>query len=471
MIWVIARKEILELSRDRRLQVAVAVLWLLFICGAAFGTRHYLGQTAQAHAAASAERQRWLDQGEKHPHLAAHYGVFSFRSPRPLSIADSGVESYLGSTIWLEAHKQNETLYRPAEDAAAYQRFGGLTIAAALQTLVPLLIIVLGFAAFAGERERGTLRQLLSLGIMPRDLLLGKALAAGAILLAVCLPALGFAIAAIVSLAPSAYLGDELARAALMAAVYSAYLGGFIFLTLAASAYFQSSRSALVSLLAFWALSTLILPRTVSDLAKALYPTGAGLEIRHALEAHLAEANGEAAWARRKASLPAQLNVNRLDELPFDYYGLELQAGEERAYPVYDQHYNAVFDILQRQDLLYQLATLLAPVTGVQLISMALAGTGTETYRDFFLQSEAARRKMQEKINEGIREFSARDEKGEWQAKAGRELWERIPAVSYTPPLWQQSLSPYWPALVLLALWFSFAAAAALMTSRRLKPG
>ncbi len=98
---------------------------------------------------------------------------------------------------------------------------------------------------------------------------------------------------------------------------------------------------------------------------------------------------------------------------------MELQAGEERAYPVYDQYYNAVFDFLQRQDLLYQLATLLTPVTGVQLISMALAGTGIETYRDFFIQSEASRRKMQEKINEGIREFSVRDEK----VRMGGEGW------------------------------------------------
>ncbi|MCI0599627.1 MAG: DUF3526 domain-containing protein [Beijerinckiaceae bacterium] len=470
MIWVIARKEIIELCRDRRLQVSVSVLWLFIICGAAFGTRLYLVQSAQAHAAAEAERQRWLGQGEKHPHLAAHYGVFAFRTPRPLSIVDSGVESYLGTTIWLEAHKQNETLYRPAEDAAAYQRFGDLTIAAAMQTLIPLLIIVLGFAAFTGERERGTLRQLLSLGIRPRDLLLGKALAIGAILLAVCLPALGLAIVAIVSLAPGEYLLDELARGVLMAGVYSAYLGGFIFLTLAVSAFCRSSRAALVSLLAFWAFSTLILPRTVSDMAKALYPTGAGLEIRHALEANLQEANGEDAWARRKAALPAQFNVSRIDDLPFDYYGLELQDGEERAYPVYDQHYNSAFDVLRSQDQLYQLATLLAPVTGVQLISMALSGTDTGTYRDFFHQSEAARRKMQEKINDGIREFSVRDEKGDWEAKASRELWERIPAVAYFPPAWWQSLAPYWPALVLLALWSSAAFAAALVESKRINP-
>ena len=41
---------------------------------------------------------------------------------------------------------------------------------------VSLLIVLLTFGALAGERERGTLRQVLSLGVRPRDLVLGKAL-------------------------------------------------------------------------------------------------------------------------------------------------------------------------------------------------------------------------------------------------------------------------------------------------------
>jgi ABC-2 type transport system permease protein len=43
--------------------------------------------------------------------------------------------------------------------------FGELTGATVLQLLVPLLIVMLSFDALAGERESGTLRQLMSLGV------------------------------------------------------------------------------------------------------------------------------------------------------------------------------------------------------------------------------------------------------------------------------------------------------------------
>jgi ABC-2 type transport system permease protein len=47
------------------------------------------------------------------------------------------------------------------------QRFSPLSMAFGLQILVPLLIVLLAFSAFTGERERGTLRQLLSIGVQP----------------------------------------------------------------------------------------------------------------------------------------------------------------------------------------------------------------------------------------------------------------------------------------------------------------
>lgn len=46
-----------------------------------------------------------------------------------------------------------------------------------LQIFAPLLVIVLGFNAFAGEREQGTLRQALSQGVAARALLWGKSAA------------------------------------------------------------------------------------------------------------------------------------------------------------------------------------------------------------------------------------------------------------------------------------------------------
>src|SRR3546814_4857845 len=59
-----------------------------------------------------------------------------------------------------------------------------------LQVLLPLLIVLTGFSAFAGERESGTLRQVMSLGVSSRTLLLGKLLGTSAAVGLVALPAI-----------------------------------------------------------------------------------------------------------------------------------------------------------------------------------------------------------------------------------------------------------------------------------------
>ncbi len=98
---------------------------------------------------------------------------------------DTGIDPYVGVAAWLEAHRQNEFRYRPAQDRTSIQRFGELTAAEILQSLLPLFIIMLAFR----EREAGTLRQVLCLGVTRRDLLASKALGvAGAMRLCSCLP-------------------------------------------------------------------------------------------------------------------------------------------------------------------------------------------------------------------------------------------------------------------------------------------
>lgn len=131
----------------------------------------------------------WESQGEKSPHSAAHYGVYAFKPTGWLAFFGPGTEAYTGVTVWLEAHKQNQFLYRPASDGNTLQRFGELTAAAVLQLLLPLLIILLGFSTFAGERESGTLRQVLSLGVDRHDLALGLLLVPAVLLGAAALTA------------------------------------------------------------------------------------------------------------------------------------------------------------------------------------------------------------------------------------------------------------------------------------------
>jgi ABC-2 type transport system permease protein len=172
MIARIARKEFAEMLRDGRFRWVSAVVLVLLSAALAMGWRHQSEVSEQHELARRGARAHWVGQGEKNPHSAAHYGTYAFKPAMALSAIDPGVDPYVGVSAWLEAHRKNQFEFHP-QDATAVQRFGGLT-ATVLQLLIPLLILLLAFRAFAGERESGTLRQLLSLGVQPGQLAAGK---------------------------------------------------------------------------------------------------------------------------------------------------------------------------------------------------------------------------------------------------------------------------------------------------------
>ena len=101
----------------------------------------------------------------------------------------------------------------------------------------------MGFASFSGERESGTLKQLLSVGARPRDILAGKAMALIGAIFALLAPAFIGAALALVFFVDRERLSlvDQLIRLGALGAAYAAYLAGFAFL---ASAETPSARKA-----------------------------------------------------------------------------------------------------------------------------------------------------------------------------------------------------------------------------------
>ncbi len=170
MIRKIAKKEFIEMCRDERFRFVGGFVLVLLITTMLAGWSHYRSVTAEREAARNFDEQQWLMQPPRNPHSAAHFGKYAFKPITPISFLDNGVNSYLGIAVWLEAHYQNPFRYRPVEDSTVVQRFGELTAAVVLQLLLPLVIILLTFSTFAGERESGTLRQLLSVGVAPHNL-------------------------------------------------------------------------------------------------------------------------------------------------------------------------------------------------------------------------------------------------------------------------------------------------------------
>jgi ABC-2 type transport system permease protein len=325
MIWCIARKEIIDHFRDGRFRVSSAIIGAVLATGLLTGWAAYRDATHERARAQRTAREQWLAQGDKNPHSAAHYSIYAFRPVGTLAFVDQGVTPYVGLAAWLEAHKQNDFSYRPARDATAAGRFGSLTAAVILQILLPLLIISMGFSACAGERESGTWRQLLSLGVSPGTIASGKVLGLSATLATILVPAT-IVCAAVLTFAESA--SGSLGRAALMAVAYLLYLATWILITLLVSATARSSRAALLLLLAGW-MVTLVLPRITSDLARSLYPTPSALSFGARVAADMRNGiDGHNPADKRAAELLtrvlAEYKVDREEHLPINFMGISL---------------------------------------------------------------------------------------------------------------------------------------------------
>jgi ABC-2 type transport system permease protein len=450
MIRRIARKEMIEMFRDGRFRVLAAVVLAVSMVSMAAGWRHYADISSQHRTAQAATRDQWLRQPNKNPHSAAHYGVYAFKPKNPLAIVDTGIDPYVGVAVWLEAHKQNEFKYRPAQDRTAVQRFGEMTAAETLQVLVPLFIILMTFSTFAGEREQGTLRQVLSLGVSRQQLAAGKALGIATALGLVLLPATVAGVAALAFTSEDGLLAGDPMRAIWLAASYLAYFAIVIALSLAVSARARSSRLALVVLLTFWFANGLVASRAISDLAAWLHPTPSAVEFQRALERDLNEPTGmQRRLDRRKAELLRQYGVSSVEALPIAFSGISLQEGEEHGNEVFDHHYGRLFDQYARQNGVYQLGAIAAPMLAVRSLSMALSGTDYEQHRHFVGAAERYRRSIQRVMNDDI---ASHQKKGETYL-AGRELWEKVPDFGYDAPSTSWVIANQRASVIILGLW------------------
>ncbi len=133
MITAIARKEFTEIVRDGRFKWTAAIMVLLLVTAMLAGYQKYSAAVRIQQIAQGDTNQQWLDQGDKNPHSAAHYGNYAFKPAGPLSYFDNGISNYTGTAVFMEAHRQNFAIGRPASDQSAIARFGDLSGAMILQ--------------------------------------------------------------------------------------------------------------------------------------------------------------------------------------------------------------------------------------------------------------------------------------------------------------------------------------------------
>lgn len=467
MSGVIFRKELTEFLRDRRFLGVAVVLLLLLAAASLDGWNRTQADIEARQSAVETDREVWVEQGENNPHGAAHFSRYAFRDTPALAAFDPGVFDFAGAAFWMEAHTQNPTTLRRAEDAAVQAPFPALSPAWIVQVVGTLALVILLFPAIAGERQQGTLRALSGAGVSASSFSSGKI---GAVLVFVgLLSAILIVLPALVGLF-AGNTGFAGARLAALISVYAIALISFAFFVLWMSARARTLSKAFTSAAVVWLFAALLWPALAAQLAVSLNPDIDEQEFKNQiqLQAQTPFWGGEtdartAAITALEAEVVAEFEAESFEALGFDREALILQAHEEFANDVYDRLYGELAATHSAQDRVMRYASVLSPVLALQRISSGLAGTDLLAQQRFAVQSEAHRREIIEQLN-----YDMMVNAGElaFAYTAGRDLWEAIPDFEPHPPSIIEVYRHYLFELVVLLVWLF---AAGFLASRAIR--
>ena len=428
MLQQIIRNEWRLWRRDSRTSWLLTTIAVLSVLALVFQLGDTRKKTAVRQAAQQDSRRAWLSQGEKHPHIAAHFGNYAYKRPSVLTVFDPGLTMYTGTSVYMEPHRQNDFLLSESGEHDTGARFGWFTPAFVCQFLVPLLIILLTFNLVVSDKQAGTYAVYLAQGASSRQIIFGKAAAAfllfaGFITVYMLLAGFLAFITVASAFPPASFLYLWLA--------YLLYYAIWCGIGITVSALVKTPGASVSLLLLFWIVTAVILPRWAASAGEDLYPLTTNYAFRKKVAEDIANGlNGhdvQSDRARRiEDSVLKAAHVDSVQQLPFNLEGYIMQRGEEYSSRVYDTHFGTVYTELENQRRVQSLFAVASPAMLLRNLSMAAANASLETEILFQQDAERYRRGFVQAMNRDMMLHSAY---GNWSwdhYKVRRSLYSDI---------------------------------------------
>ncbi len=472
---LIVRKTWQDLFKGKHTLLITVIILLFCMLSIGIGFTKYTDSFSKIKEYRKEIRDNWEHRPDKHPHRMAHYGYLVFRIAHPLSIFDTGLDDYLGNVIFLEAHKQNTANLSEAGSSGTLVRFGAFSSAFILQTIVPLIIIFLGFGSIVQERENATLKIISVQGISGRDIVWGKILGLWLFSLCFLLPVIPVVFVA-AFLSENTDSADILIRLALLLPAYMIYYFFISTLTVVLSANSKSSSSALISLIGFWLFFIIVLPKGIQFAAQNLYPAPSRIAFETNLEKDILKSGDshnpdDPHFKKIKDSLLAHYKVSSINELPFNYGGFVMKEGEKISSQIYARHQKKLQAIYNSQQRLTDISGLINPAISIKNFSMITTGTDFFSYHQFQKQAEEYRYQMAQHLNDlQIEHISKiKPENGGPAAVIDKGNWKKLPDFNYRYTSISDSLKEQSIPAIALLLWLAVSIIAIEISGRKLK--
>jgi len=409
--------------------------------------REHLQQTSET---------QFLEQPDRHPHRMVHYGHYVFRTPSPLSMIEPGVDSFTGTSIFLEGHRQNSAMFSDQRQASGMTRFSSLTPSFLLQVLVPLFVILIGYASVTREKEAGTLHIMITQGVNLWHLLLGKYLALLSSGLLMLMP---LVIAAIWA----TFTGESLLITSSFVTGYILYILVWSGIVLTVSALSNKNSVSFTALIGLWILFCILIPRIGSSSAAAIAPSLGKLEADFSVLEELRKLGdghnaADPAFEQLKKNLFTKYNVDKVEDLPINFRGTVAQYSEEKLTKVLNKFAEQRMQEELSQAQIARQFGWLTPTTAIRSFSMIIAGTSLETHHRFLREAEILRFDFVQSLNKVHQDTLSYQadinrHKDDKAARVNAENWQVLSSFSFKPDAATTRLSRSVPFGFQLILW------------------
>ena len=448
MIRLVIQKELKELFRTAKVVWMLGGSVVLMALALYNGYAYYVSHSQMLRESQRVTYQQFISQGDKNPHLGAHFGFYAYKPTADMAMIENGVEDYTGNSFYLEPHKRGIVRFKEVTDATGLRSFGFLNIGYFAQFILPLFIFLICHNIFSKEWENGTIKLVLSSKISARQLFMGK--------LSACL-LLVLAILSLVGLLSLVLLLEEQGNvpAGQLLPIFSSYMAGLVFFAtlitsigVSVSLLTRSSALSLVVLSGFWLVGVFLMPRLSGEVAKNTYPSMTSLEFdnRTFREKQYGLGNEGTKDYRREQLQEAtlkQYGVRRLEDLPVYFIPITIEFFEESDGKVMDNAYNTVEQIETSQNRFVLAAALLSPFLAFRDFSMCMTATNMNAHHDFADKAERHRRRMGAVVDAFYQK----------NVVATNDFWKTVPQFAYTAPGIRWRLAEATGSMLILLGW------------------
>lgn len=273
LIKILLLREIQEAFASRRFWAILALCLILIPLGVEVSIRDY-----QTRLQGYREAVRiYQEETKTISDVLYKEGAKAFFPPSPLSFLSLGLELVIPNVAESQFVSANPPAVMRLNNNQGIDNlyeffFGPLDVVFIVGVIMSFLAIILTFGAIAGEKEQGTLKQVLSNSVPRAQVLLAKAAANGVVLI------IPFLLALILTLSVLKVQGIVLSVAGVSTSIGMAILmsvlliGAFFNLGLLVSSLTKQAVPALVILLLAWVFLYGVFPRLSSAVAEIIVP-------------------------------------------------------------------------------------------------------------------------------------------------------------------------------------------------------